>query len=150
MEFFVLLLGRVWKMFISACAWLMEHPKVFAAIVLALVLAFGYWKIQGLKHEISQMKEQVIELQDANKKLSTELDTCASVNANNQVVFEDMKAHATLTEQELSAMRTKNAATVVELGKLKASLAGKEDGPVAPVLKAAIDGIEQSRKERQQ
>jgi FtsZ-binding cell division protein ZapB len=159
MSIILLFLKGIWTSFIKKALelfnYLISHPKVLAALVLVAVLGYGYLEISHLKTKVTKLEGDVATVTQQRDRFKAEaetlqsnLDTCKTVNADNQTIIEGLSAGKALTQQQLDALRAKNKQTTAELETLRGQLASKQDGPLAPVLADTIADVQANRAKR--
>src|SRR4051812_17512611 len=112
MSIILLFLKGIWTSFIKKALelfnYLISHPKVLAALVLVAVLGYGYLEISHLKTKVTKLEGDVATVTQQRDRFKAEaetlqsnLDTCKTVNADNQTIIEGLSAGKALTQQQL-------------------------------------------------
>ena len=118
-----------------------SNIKVYLiAIVVAAVLAVGgtfAWKYKSALKSLKEAQEQNVQLEKEKTALS-------QVNQQNQAFIADMQADLAKKEQIVNDFRIQKARDdkkLSDLSKVIIAYDKKDDGPIAKVLKDAVEGI---------
>ena len=118
-----------------------SNIKVYLiAIVVAAVLAVGgtfAWKYKSALKSLKEAQEQNVQLEKEKTALS-------QVNQQNQAFIADMQADLAKKEQIVNDFRIQKARDdkkLSDLSKVIIVYDKKDDGPIAKVLKDAVEGI---------
>lgn len=107
-------------------------------IVLLLGL-LGFVGIEYYKKELIEKELEMLKMQ--NKKLEDITMTTIGVNANNSLMFEELKELMSKNLTELSDLLKRHYRIELELKKLKEDVKNAKDGDIAPSLRTAINGV---------
>ena len=109
---------------------------IVIAVVLAVVGTFT-WKYKSALESLKEAQEQNVQLEKEKTALS-------QVNQQNQTFIADMQADLAKKEQIVNDFRIQKARDdkkLSDLSKVIISYDKKDDGPIAKVLKDAVEGI---------
>ena len=109
---------------------------IIVAAVLAVVGTFA-WKYKSALESLKEAQEQ-------NVKLEKEKTALSQVNQQNQAFIADMQADLAKKEQVVTDFRIQKARDdkkLSDLSKVIIAYDKKDDGPIAKVLKDAVEGI---------
>ena len=109
---------------------------IIVAAVLAVVGTFA-WKYKSAIESLKEAQEQ-------NVKLEKEKTALSQVNQQNQAFIADMQADLAKKEQVVTDFRIQKARDdkkLSDLSKVIIAYDKKDDGPIAKVLKDAVEGI---------
>ena len=117
---------------------------LIAAIVAAILVVVGVfsWKHKSALESLKQAQEQNIQLEKEKTALS-------QVNQQNQAFITNMQADLAKKEQVVNDFRIQKARDdkkLSDLSKVLISYDKKDDGPIAKVLKDAVEGVLQYRE----
>ena len=117
---------------------------LIAAIVAAILVVVGVfsWKHKSALESLKQAQEQNIQLEKEKTALS-------QVNQQNQTFITNMQADLAKKEQIVNDFRIQKARDdkkLSDLSKVLISYDKKDDGPIAKVLKDAVEGVLQYRE----
>lgn len=117
---------------------------LIAAIVAAILVVVGVfsWKHKSALESLKQAQEQNIQLEKEKTALS-------QVNQQNQTFITNMQADLAKKEQVVNDFRIQKARDdkkLSDLSKVLISYDKKDDGPIAKVLKDAVEGVLQYRE----
>ena len=117
---------------------------LIAAIVAAILVVVGVfsWKHKSALESLKQVQEQNIQLEKEKTALS-------QVNQQNQTFITNMQADLAKKEQIVNDFRIQKARDdkkLSDLSKVLISYDKKDDGPIAKVLKDAVEGVLQYRE----
>lgn len=117
---------------------------LIAAIVAAILVVVGMfsWKHKSALESLKQAQEQNIQLEKEKTALS-------QVNQQNQAFITNMQADLAKKEQVVNDFRIQKARDdkkLSDLSKVLISYDKKDDGPIAKVLKDAVEGVLQYRE----
>ncbi len=117
---------------------------LIAAIVAAILVVVGTfsWKYKSALESLKQAQEQNIQLEKEKTALS-------QVNQQNQTFITNMQADLAKKEQVVNDFRIQKARDdkkLSDLSKVLISYDKKDDGPIAKVLKDAVEGVLQYRE----
>ena len=111
------------------------------AVVLVVVGTFS-WKYKSAMESLKQAQEQNVQLEKEKTALS-------QVNQQNQTFITNMQADLAKKEQVVNDFRIQKARDdkkLSDLSKVLISYDKKDDGPIAKVLKDAVEGVLQYRE----
>jgi predicted membrane protein len=118
-----------------------SNVKVYLiAIGIAVVFAVGgtfTWKYKSALESLKETQEQNVQLEKEKTALS-------QVNQQNQAFIADLQADLAKKEQIVNDFRIQKARDdkkLSDLSKVIISYDKKDDGPIAKVLKDAVEGI---------
>ena len=109
---------------------------IIVAAVLAVVGTFA-WKYKSAIESLKEAQEQNVQLEKEKTALS-------QVNQQNQAFIADMQADLAKKEQIVNDFRIQKARDdkkLSDLSKVIIAYDKKDDGPIAKVLKDAVEGI---------
>lgn len=109
---------------------------IAVAAVLVVTGTFA-WKYKSALESLKEAQEQ-------NVKLEKEKTALSQVNQQNQAFIADMQADLAKKEQVVNDFRIQKARDdkkLSDLSKIIISYDKKDDGPIAKVLKDAVEGI---------
>lgn len=109
---------------------------VWIAVIIAML---GFAGLEYYKKELMQKELEILRLQ--NKKLEDITMTTIGVNADNAVMFSELKQLMNKSLNEISKLMSRYNKLERELKKLKQEVRDAEDGQIAPALRVAIDGL---------
>ena len=117
---------------------------LIAAIVAAILVVVGMfsWKHKSALESLKQAQEQNIQLEKEKTALS-------QINKQNQTFITNMQADLAKKEQVVNDFRIQKARDdkkLSDLSKVLISYDKKDDGPIAKVLKDAVEGVLQYRE----
>jgi flagellar basal body-associated protein FliL len=117
---------------------------LIAAIVAAILVVVGVfsWKHKSALESLKQAQEQNIQLEKEKTALS-------QINKQNQTFITNMQADLAKKEQVVNDFRIQKARDdkkLSDLSKVLISYDKKDDGPIAKVLKDAVEGVLQYRE----
>lgn len=112
---------------------------VVAAVIAVTVAAVGYFgvKYQSALGRVAELEQVKIALENANAKLE-------EVNKNNEKFISDMKSDAKTKEKLVNDFRIQKARDDKQLDELRKKIqaaSAEDDGPVAKVLRDAMNGV---------
>lgn len=150
-----LVFKAIFSFFAKVFAWLIDHPKILIAIVLAIVCFVGYMKVS---HEFALKDKEIATLQAEKKQwLLAEVIYKSNervqlqINKDNQAVLQTIDITKDFAKKSAVDAKKQNDKTVKQIETLISSIKAtppKDDAPIAPVLKNTIKEIDSNRQER--
>lgn len=146
---------RVYRGLIQTLAFLIEHPKVLLAVIVALMIAYGAYRVHGY---VGDLKDEIVSLQADNKKLVAindqlrlDIKAAKETNDNNQRVIDSLTTTSAAAgdivknlNQSVSKSQKSLSDLEAELKKYKAA----DNGSISKILKDTLEGIQKDRDTR--
>ena len=129
--------------------YLLANPKALMVFLVAAAISYGAWKInhhvKELKFQITVLSGEKAELETKVATLKNDIAVAKKINDENQAVLDRLKSDLNVTQSLIAEARNKAATHKKRLDELEAKLKNLEDGPVAQVLRAAVEGVQLER-----
>lgn len=139
----------------KAIGWLLANPKWLLALLVAIGLGLGTYKVT---HHISELNTQITTqsktIRDQGNLIEgLKIDIVAqkNINDNNQRIITQLSVDNNNYKKFVADLSNKNKRTIGQMDDLQKrldSLTKADDGPIAKVLSIAVDVLQQNRVQR--
>lgn len=150
---FQLISGFITSGFKAFMTFITTYPKLAIGILVLALSLYGGFKVKHAFEELQTENIALVQkaeyLEKEKVQLKADRDLAISVNKANQEVIEKISVAAEDSKQQVVELQQKQSKTKIQIVKILDTIHSstpEENGPVAPVLKNAIQAIQSNRE----